>query len=301
LGNGRPHTLSLAHGNKFVAVRFFYFWTLPHLHTVCTHPLDIVFSSRTNYHQNTNGAFIKRITGLMQRLTSFSVLTSPATRRSLLLAAIATFGIVLLTIGTGAHAQVISSNYPNQTGAFGLYASPSVQPWQFRLYAEQFNTGSYSGLLGSVETVLRSSTSNSNVQATLWSDGAGNTPGTQIATLSTNLVATGATPATNVFTPLSGVSLSPSTTYWVSFELLSGSGSGNVEIFASASVVFQNTAYKEGPTGTPATAPWTTFNNGNQVSLRVNGPAVSAPEPATLSLLAIGLMGISRVVRRRCK
>jgi hypothetical protein len=223
-----------------------------------------------------------------------------ATKRPLLLA-VTTLGVMLLTIGTGAHAQVISSNYPNQTGAFSLNASPSAQPWQFRLYAEQFNTGSYSGLLGSVETVLRSSTTNSNVQATLWSNGAGNAPGTQIATLSTNLVAINPTPASNVFTPLSSVSLSPSTTYWVSFELLSGSGSGNVEIFASASVVFQNTAYKEGPTGTPATTPWITFNNGNQVSLRVNGAGVSAPEPATLSLLAMGLMGGVSVVRRRRK
>jgi hypothetical protein len=220
-----------------------------------------------------------------------------ATTRRLLLAA-TTLGIALLTMGAGAHAQVISTNYPNQSGAFSLYAPPATQSWQFRLYAQQFNTGSYSGLLGSVETVLRSSTTNSNVQATLWSDGAGNAPGTQLATLSTSLVT--ATTATSIpFTTLSSVPLSPNTTYWVAFELLSGSGSGNIDIFASASVVLQNTAYKEGPGGTPTTAPWQTFNNGNQVSLRVNGAGVSAPEPATLSLVAMGLIGGAGLTRRR--
>jgi hypothetical protein len=227
-----------------------------------------------------------------------------ATKRSLLFTAI-TLGVTLLTMGMEAKAQVttVYSNYPYRINTG--FSMPNNTP-TYAGYSAKFNTGSFSGFLNSVEVPL------ANINATTQSANVflyasnGSTPSsTLLGSLGTVSIPQTSSitilPVPFTFNATSSIPLAANTDYWIAVENAGGTGSQFPHLGVTVDIT--PIAGTQAFSNTSLNGPWTSFNNGNKTAFQVFGSAspsgVAAPEPATLSLLALGLVGSTGVARRR--
>lgn len=217
--------------------------------------------------------------------------------RSLTLAAIL-FSLTLLN-SSQAKADVIydafgpgdAYRFDSGSNVFGLTSGIFYED-----SAVRFNTGLFSGTLTTIEVPVTSTNlpGPANVTFSLTTDGGG-VPG-GITLESWSIPVSYSLPGSVIYTLTSvgGISLSSGTNYW----LTAGADSPDAAIWNSRNTgVAAAQAYRSAPGD-----PW--INNGNSpmaAALRVSGTfgTAAAPEPGTLSLLALGALGIVTVRRRK--
>lgn len=213
--------------------------------------------------------------------------------------------LALVVLANQAKAQTVYSNFPyrNNTG----FALVGVGNSAYNGYAAKFNTGAFSGFLGSLNVAFANvQTFDQTATAYLLADnGLGTSPSTILGTISTITVPfTGSTfniiPLPFTFTATSSIPLAANTNYWVGFE--KAGPATNVFLHLGVTVDTAVATNTNAFSTSNMNGPWTVFNNGNKTAFQVIGsasaPSASAPEPATLALLSLGIVGATLVRRR---
>jgi hypothetical protein len=213
--------------------------------------------------------------------------------------------LALVALANQAKAQTVYTNFPyrNNTG----FALVGVGNGATNNYAAKFNTGSFSGFLSSLNVAFANvQTFDQTATAYLLADnGLGTSPSTVLGTISTITVPfTGSTfnviPLPFTFTATTSIPLAANTNYWVGFAKAGPATDVflHLGVTQDTSVITNSNAFS---TGTMS-GPWTVFNNGNKTAFQVIGsassPSTSAPEPATLAMLSLGIVA-GTIARRR--
>lgn len=215
------------------------------------------------------------------------------------LAALTLLGLAALP--NTAQAQAIISNSPSSSstgGGSSLTATANRKAFGFTTSA----TAAFSFSSLDIAARFASGGADAQILGGIYSNAGGSPSATQLVAFnSVTVLTTQLTPTVYTFTPVSAFSLSPSTTYWVELfgasdanvadwttnvandaPNVTGAGAGDVSLVGYR---FSNSG---GST-------WTVSNTRNALTITL---ASSAPEPGTLALLALGMVG-GVVARRR--
>jgi hypothetical protein len=202
-----------------------------------------------------------------------------------------------------AQAQAVISNslLSNQTFGSSLTATNNRKAFGFTTSA----TGSFSFTSLDITAITGIGIPDAQILGGIYSNAGGIPSATQLVAFnSVTVPTTGITPTVYTFTPVSAFSLSPSTTYWVSlfgasdtdiavwtinasnnFPSVTGAGAGDI------SLVGYTISGDGGGT-------WGSSSISNALTITLASGGSSAPEPGTLALLALGIVG-GVVARRR--
>ena len=207
-------------------------------------------------------------------------------RRSLLLAAL----LAASALAPSARAGLIVGNLAESQDSFD-----AVNATLFS--AQRFTTDGQGYFLTSITAILQAGGPSVSEVARLYTD-AGASPGTLIATFDTPTIPTDA--ATQVtFTPTSPtIVLAANTTY--DFVLGAAPGSDNYVWYSTTSA----SSFGPGSLGGSSASfdgGATYFDNGFNYLIRVDGNVQSVPEPASVTLAGLGLLGVAAAPRRKAR
>jgi hypothetical protein len=202
-----------------------------------------------------------------------------------------------------AQAQAVISNslLSNSTSGSSLQATSFRKAFGFTTSA----TGSFSFTSLGITARFASGIADAQILGGIYSDAGGIPSATQLVAFnSVTVPTTQTTPTVYTFTPVSAFSLSPSTTYWVSlfgasdtdiavwtinasnnFPSVTGAGAGDISLLG-----YTFSTNGGGGWGVSATS--------NALTITLASGGSSAPEPGTLALLALGIVG-GVVAKRR--
>ena len=195
-------------------------------------------------------------------------------------------GLLALTFAASAQATVVVSNLSQST--FGTDSGVLVAAGQ------QFTTGSTTENLQSVTLRLLGSADSLNVS--LYSDNAGN-PGTSLLSLG-SLTPSGSGYANYSLTAPSAFSLVASTAYWV-VATYNGTPSWAYTYSTSYTGTGSLGNVANSTTGVGS---WTTYSGAFEpYQLEVDSGAASVPEPSTLALIGLGVVGLGFGRRKKTR
>jgi hypothetical protein len=207
---------------------------------------------------------------------------------------IAALGLLGVLMTPSAHALIAVDNTANGLAFFA--------PIAFNLRAQSFTTSSTGGdyLLTDIQAYLTNALPSSNYRAELWSDVGGIQPGALLQTLTAGTSTGFGLGVLQTLTPTSSFALQANATYW----LVLGQQTNSPNTFFIGTNNFSESGLSGWSIGNLFDrsfnngATWATSSFAAQMIVDVD-LAPTVPEPASLSLFAIGALGAASAKRKR--